>query len=111
MESDGGPLDLALCSARFLSASQILFFFQRDAPLLMRPRHFDCFCAVYSHDPFGISKSFREALVGWDRSFLSVAWPTRVELVFSFAQGFSKLFGALGSPSSDSLLNLLSPRF
>ena len=30
---------------------------------------------------------------------------------FSFASGFSKLFGAQGSPSSGSLLNLLSPRF
>ena len=50
-------------------------------------------------------------LVGWDRSFLSVAWPTRVQLVFSFAPGFSKLFGAKGSPSSGSLLILLSRRF
>ena len=30
---------------------------------------------------------------------------------FPFAPGFSKLFGAQRSPSSDSLLNLLSPRF
>ena len=30
---------------------------------------------------------------------------------FSFAPGFSKLFGAQGSQSSGSLLNLLSPRF
>ena len=30
---------------------------------------------------------------------------------FSFAPGSSKLFGAQGSPSSGSLLNLLSPRF
>ena len=30
---------------------------------------------------------------------------------FSFAPCFSKLFDALGSPSSGSLLNLLSPRF
>ena len=29
----------------------------------------------------------------------------------SFAPGFSKLFGAQGSQSSDILLNLLSPRF
>ena len=29
---------------------------------------------------------------------------------FSFAPGFSKLFGAPGSPSSGSLLCLLSPR-
>ena len=41
-----------------------------------------------------IRKSFRELcriylklfiLVGWGRSFLSVAWPTGVQLVFSFA--------------------------
>ena len=29
----------------------------------------------------------------------------------SFAQGFSKIFGAQGSPSSGILLNLLSSRF
>ena len=28
-------------------------------------------------------------LVGWDRSFLSVAWPTGVKLVFFFRSGFS----------------------
>ena len=50
-------------------------------------------------------------LVGWGRSFLSVAWPTGVQLLFSFCSGVSKLFGAQGSPSSGSLLNLLSPRF
>ena len=31
--------------------------------------------------------------------------------VFFFCSGVSKLFGAHGSPSSGSLLNLLSPRF
>ena len=41
----------------------------------------------------------------------SVAWTTGVQLVFSFAPGYSMLFGAQGSLSSDSLLNLLSPRF
>ena len=50
-------------------------------------------------------------LVGWGRSFLSVAWSTGVQLVFSFAPVYSKLFGAQGSPSSGSLLNLLRPRF
>ena len=44
--------------------------------------------------------------VGWDRSFLSVAWPTGVQLMFFFCSGVSKLFGAQGSPSSGSLLNL-----
>ena len=50
-------------------------------------------------------------LVGWDRSFLSVAWSIGVQLAFFFCSGVSKLFGAQGSPSSGSLLNLLSPRF
>ena len=40
-------------------------------------------------------------LVGWGRSFLSVAWPTGVQLVFFFCSGVSRLFGAQGSPSSD----------
>ena len=45
-------------------------------------------------------------LVGWGRSFLSVAWPTGVQLVVFFCSGVSKLLGAQGSPSSDSLLIL-----
>ena len=45
-------------------------------------------------------------LVGWGRSFLSIAWPTGVQLMFFFCFGVSKLFGAQGSPSSGSLLNL-----
>ena len=45
-------------------------------------------------------------LVGWGRSFLSVAWPTGVQLVFFFCSGVSRLFGAQGSPSSGSLLSL-----
>ena len=40
------------------------------------------------------------------RLFLSVAWPTGVQLVFFFCSGVSRLFGAQGSPSSGSLLNL-----
>ena len=50
-------------------------------------------------------------LVGWGWSFLSVAWPTGVQLVFFFCSGVSKLFGAQVFLSSGSLLNLLSPRF
>ena len=45
-------------------------------------------------------------LVGLGLSFLSVAWPTGVQLVFSFAPEISKLFGARVFPSSGSLLNL-----
>ena len=50
-------------------------------------------------------------LVGWGRSFLSVFGPPGFNWCFSFAPGFSKLFGTQGSPSSGSLLSLLSPRF
>ena len=35
-------------------------------------------------------------LVGWDQSFLSVAWPTGVQLVFFFCSGVSKLFSIVG---------------
>ena len=45
-------------------------------------------------------------LVGWGQSFLSVAWPTGVQLMFIFCSGFSKVFGTQGSPSSGSLLYL-----
>ena len=45
-------------------------------------------------------------LVGWGRSFLSVAWPTGVQLLFFFCSGVSKLFGAQGSPLSGSIMNL-----
>ena len=38
-------------------------------------------------------------LVGWVRSFLSVAWPTGDQLVFFFCFGVSKLFGPQGSTS------------
>ena len=40
------------------------------------------------------------------RSFLSVAWPTGVQLMFFFCSVVSTLFGTQGSPSSGSLLNL-----
>ena len=47
-------------------------------------------------------------LVGWDRGFLSVAWPTGVQLLFFFffCSGVSKLFGVQGSPSKGSILIL-----
>ena len=38
--SDDGPLAIAFLCLRFLSASQILFTSNLEAPLLMRQRHF-----------------------------------------------------------------------
>ena len=34
------------------------------------------------------------SLVSWDRSFLSVAWPTGVQLVLFFCSGFSVSYSA-----------------
>ena len=62
MDSARGPLVLASRSLCFLSASQILIFSWRAAPLLMRPRHCDRSRAVCSQGPIGMSKFFREAL-------------------------------------------------
>ena len=49
-------------------------------------------------------------LIGFGWSFLSVAClllgPSGFNWCFSFTPDFSKLFGAQGSPSSGSLLNL-----
>ena len=50
-------------------------------------------------------------LVGWGRSFLSVAWPTGVQLVFFFCSGVSRLFGAQGSPIVGQLTKSVSPGF
>ena len=61
---------------------------------------FDCTSVGRASDYDGPDKKLF-ILVDWGRSFLSVAWPTWVQLVFSFALGFSKLFGAQGSPSSE----------
>ena len=41
-----------------------------------------------------------------DFEFCSMFGPTGVQLVFFFCPGVSELFGAQGSPSSGSLLNL-----
>ena len=38
-------------------------------------------------------------LVGWGRSFLSVAWPTGVQLIFFVYSEVSKLFDAQGTQS------------
>ena len=72
-------------------------------------KYFACFLVNRLYDGPDI-KLFIFKLVCWGRSFLSVAWPTGVQLVLG-SVSFSKVFCAQGSPSSDSLLNLLSPRF
>ena len=81
--------------------------------LVFNPIMVDNYAAFFNCTPVGrasdsmmaptLSYSF---LVTWGRSFLSVAWPTGVQLVFFFCSGFSRLFGAQGSPSSGRLLNL-----
>ena len=60
--SVGDVLALAFRSARFCSASLILFASYSPAPFLMRPRHFVRSCAICPHDSVGMLKSLREAM-------------------------------------------------
>ena len=68
----------------------------------------DNYAAFFNRTPMGRASVSRKLfiLVGWGQSFLSVALPIGVQLVFSFCSGGSKLFGVEGSPSSGSSLNL-----
>ena len=82
---------------------------RQSACLVFNPIMVDNYAAFFNCTPVGRAsdsdiKLF--TLVGWGRSFLSVAWPTGVQLVFFFCSGVSRLFGAQGSPSSGSLLSL-----
>ena len=85
--------------------------------LVFNPIVVDNYAAFFNCTPVGRESLYDDPdlklfiLDGWDRSFWSVAWPTGVQLVFFFCSGVSKLFGTQGSPSSGSLLDLLSPRF
>ena len=90
---------------------------RQSACLVFNPIMVDKYAAFFNCTPVGRASDYDGLdlklfiLVGWDRSFLYVAWPTGVQLVFFFCSGVSKLFGAQRSPTSGSLLNLVSPRF
>ena len=74
---------------------------RQSACLVFNPTTVDNYAAFFNCTTDGPDlKLF--ILVGWGRSFLSVAWPTGVQLMFFFSSGVSKLFGAQGSPSSGS---------
>ena len=85
---------------------------RQSACLVFYPIMVDNYAAFFNCTPVGRASDYDGPnlklfiLVGWGRSFLSVAWPTGVQLMFFFSSGVSKLFGAQGSPSSGSLLNL-----
>ena len=81
---------------------------RQSACLVFNPITVDKYAAFFNCTPVGRASDSLKLfiLVGWGRSFLSVAWPTGVQLMFFFSSGDSKLFGAQGSPSSGSLLNL-----
>ena len=72
---------------------------RQSACLVFNPIIVDNYAAFFNCTPLGRasdphSKLF--ILVGWDRSFLSVALPIGVQLVFFFCSVVSKLFGAQG---------------
>ena len=85
---------------------------RQSACLVFNPITVDNYAAFFNCTPVGRASDSDGPdlklfiLVGWGRSFLSVAWPTGIQLMFFFCSGVSKLFGAQGSSSSDSLLNL-----
>ena len=70
------------------------------------------YAALFNCTPMGRASDYDSPhlklfiLGGGGPNFLSVAWPTGVQLVFFFCSGVSKLFGAQGSPSSGNLLNM-----
>ena len=85
---------------------------RQSACLVFNPIMVDNNAAFFNCTPLGRVSNYDSPdlklfiLVGWGRSLLSVAWPTGVQLVLFVCSGVSRLFGAQGSPSSGSLLNL-----
>ena len=97
---------------RYRRISYSLNVMRQSACLVFNPITVDNYAAFFNCTPVGRASDSMMApdlkliiLVGWGRSFLSVAWSTGVQLMFFFSSGVSKLFGAQGSPSSGSLLN------
>ena len=82
---------------------------RQSACLVFNPIMVDNYAALFNCTPVGRASDYDDAIhFSWLVPELLVCW---VQLVFVFFSGFSKLFSAQGSPSSGSLLNLLSPRF
>ena len=81
---------------------------RQSACLVFNPITIDNYAAFFNCTSVGRASAYDGPdlklfiLVGWGRSFLAVAWPIGVQL----CSGASKLFGAQGSPSPGSLLNL-----
>ena len=79
---------------------------RKSACLVFNPIMVDNYAAFFNCTPVGRASDSIMAptklfiLVNLGRSFLSVALPTGVQLVFFFSSGVSKLFGAQVSPSS-----------
>ena len=64
---------------------------RQSAYLVFNPITVDNYAAFFNCTPVGRASDSMMApaiLVGWGRSFLSVAWPTGVQLVFFFCSGF-----------------------
>ena len=92
---------------------------RQSACLVFNPITVDNYAAFFNCTPVGRASDYDDPdihvklfiLVGWGRSFLSVAWPTGVQLVDFFCSGVSKLLGAQGSPSSGSLYSFCESSF
>ena len=64
---------------------------RQSACLVFNPVMVDNYAAFFSCTPVGRALDDLELfiLVGWGRSFLSIAWPTGVQLVFFFCSRVS----------------------
>ena len=97
---------------RYRRIGYYLNVMRQSACLVFNPITVDNYDAFFNCTPVGRASDSDGPdlkvfiLVGWGRSFLSDAWPTGAQLMFFFSSGVIKLFGAQGSPSSGSLLNL-----
>ena len=60
-----------------------------SACLVFNPIMVDKYAAFCNCTPMGWASDIKLFILdGWGRSFLSVAWPTGVQLVFFFCYGF-----------------------
>ena len=97
-----------LLTTRYRRIGYNLNVMRQSACLVFNPIMVDNYAAFFNCTSVGRASDDLKLfiLIGWGRSFLSVAWPTGVQLMFFFCSGVSKIYGAQGSPSSGSLLNL-----
>ena len=102
------PLQFRKIITRYSLKVYNLNVMRQSACLVFNSILVDYFAAFFNCTPVGrasysmMTPTQSYLFLFWGWSFLSVSWPTGVQLVFLFCSGFSKLFCAQGSQSSGS---------